>query len=77
VSDWVTVLASELSHEEPRRANRGHSFRGVRGKIGFPQFCCHCGHCALKNEISILVTRIGCDYERDQRFRDWCRRRGA
>lgn len=69
--DWITVSLSELSTAEPKRDSRGHSFTGIRGKHGFPQFCGHCGHVALKNGISQLVTRIGCDYQRDPRYRAW------
>jgi hypothetical protein len=64
---WKTVSLTELSKEEPERKDRGHSF--IRPKrIPWLSYCRYCGHVPLKNEISVLVTRIGCAFERDQRY---------
>jgi hypothetical protein len=70
VSDWVSVGWNEVSKEEPARQSRGHSFTTIK-RVTWPKFCQYCGHVALKNGISVLVNRIGCDYERDSRFKAW------
>lgn len=71
-TNWVQINFNEkLSEEETDRKDRNHSFRGVHGNYGFPQFCRHCGHVNLSNYISNLVSRIGCDYEKDSRYRQW------
>ena len=42
--NWVTVKLSEISDVEPKRANRGHSFRVISKHVPWPHFCAHCGH---------------------------------
>lgn len=74
MSGWVTVSVSDLSDKDPPRTDRGHHFQGIHGKFGFPQFCQYCGHVPLKNDISVLCTKIGCAYPRDPRFIAWRRR---
>lgn len=70
MSDWKTVGWDELSHEEPKRVNQGHAFDRPKA-ITWPSWCRHCGHVPLKNDISKLVTKIGCNYEKDARFKQW------
>jgi hypothetical protein len=69
--DWISVNLASLSHEEPQRQDRAHSFRHAKGTS--IQFCRYCGHVPLKNAISVLVTRVGCGYESDLRFQNWVR----
>lgn len=71
---WVTVSLAELTTAEPPRIDRGHSFGGIRGKHGFPQFCQFCGHVPLKNDISALCTKLGCGYPKDARYLAWRRK---
>lgn len=73
MNDWVTVKASELSSEEPKRSTRGHGFVRPK-KMQWLCYCRYCGHLALKNDVSKLVTKVGCDFERDPRFLSWKRR---
>lgn len=68
--DWVTISAAQLSRVEPMRNNRGHSFVSPKF-MPWLQYCRFCGHVALKNDISVLITRIGCDYEGDPRYVGW------
>lgn len=69
---WVTVAETELSDVDPVRTNRGHSWTHCR-KVSWPQFCKYCGLIPLKNEISQLCARLGCDYEHDARVKQWRR----
>lgn len=73
-SGWVSAKFEDLKDEAPV-TNRAHSFRGIHGTHGFPQFCRFCGHVPLKNAISELVTRLGCGYESNSQFREWLRTR--
>lgn len=34
-------------------------------------FCTRCGHVPLSNGISKLVTKLGCNYENDSRYKAW------
>jgi hypothetical protein len=70
MSDWVSVSVEQLKADEPARKDRGHSFTCPK-RIPWLRYCKHCGHVGLKNAISVLVTRIGCGYERDPRYVTW------
>jgi hypothetical protein len=50
----------------------GHNSQTI-GKTGI-QRCTKCGHVHLHNEISRLVTSLGCDYEESQKYRNWIKR---
>jgi hypothetical protein len=69
-SDWISVR--ELRGDEPQRADRSHSFISPK-KMPAVRYCRYCGHVALKNWISTLVTRLGCGYEADPRYQTWLR----
>lgn len=75
MSDWVTVSERELGTLEPKRSNRGHSYTHV-AKVSWPSFCKYCGLIPLKNAISKLCAKLGCDYALDPRVKQW-RRTGA
>lgn len=66
-SDWVSASVSDLTDESASQPNRSHSFITIK-KLAYPAYCERCGHCNLKNDISQLVTRIGCNYKRDSRY---------
>lgn len=71
MSDWITVSLADLTPDPPR-TNRGHSFDKMRG-ISWPSYCKCCGLVLLKNPISQLCVRIGCDYALDPRVKQWYR----
>lgn len=48
---------------------RGHRFFQPKGVA--VTFCKSCGHVPLSNAISQYVTKLGCDYEDDARFKAW------
>jgi hypothetical protein len=68
---WVTVRPDQLSEEEPKRTNRGHSFINISRYVSWPTYCRHCGLIPLKNDISQFCVRLGCDYELDGRYKLW------
>ncbi|WNM70233.1 hypothetical protein [Myxococcus phage Mx1] len=51
----------------------GHSFTlsgGIKSRARI-QYCKRCGHVPLKNGISQLVTRLGCEYENSPLYKRW------
>ncbi len=71
--NWITIKLSELSDAEPVRRDGKHSFISPK-RITWLRYCKYCGHVACNNHISSLVTKIGCSYENDVRFRAWRKR---
>lgn len=76
-ADWKTIGWDDVSQEEPQRPNRSHAFVAVSPKVPYPNFCRYCGHIPLKNWISKLVTKIGCGFEADPRYKEWLRTKRA
>jgi hypothetical protein len=70
VSDWINVSLDQLSKDDPVRKARGHSFVTPK-RIPWLRYCQYCGHVGMKNPISVLVTKIGCAFERDPRYISW------
>ena len=72
MADWIQVDLNDLSDKEPPRKDQNHSFTSPKG-LAWLHYCRHCGHVGLKNVISVLVTKIGCGYERDPRYQTWAK----
>jgi uncharacterized protein (DUF2225 family) len=45
-----------------------HCFHAM-SRLWTVHYCCECGHAAMKNELSQIVTKIGCGYKTDQRYK--------
>jgi hypothetical protein len=71
MAGWVKIDLKDLKNEEPVRKDRKHSFMGIHGKMGFPQYCNFCGLVLGKCYIAALCASIGCDFERDIRYQQW------
>ena len=50
----------------------GHSWYSPK-RMAWLTYCYKCGHVALKNDISQLISRIGCDYEEHPAYLHWKR----
>lgn len=73
MSDWVSVsFSAQLSIVDPHKGKVGHTFASPK-RMAWLTYCARCGHVAHRNYISTLVTKIGCNYEHDQRYQAWVR----
>lgn len=71
MSDWKSAQVSDLVDVPERRGP--HAWRTVGPKSNWPKFCLHCGHVPLRNEISDLITKLGCAAKSDPRVKNWKR----
>jgi len=65
---WVTIDPSKPSPDA--KLTGPHHFKPMKRLSSF-RYCIRCGHADLRNKISEMVTRIGCGYEDDPRYKTW------
>jgi hypothetical protein len=71
MADWKTLsLDEKLSDEDPHKGKTGHVFYTPK-KMVWLTYCSRCGHIALKNKISTMVTKLGCGFASDGRYQQW------
>jgi len=74
---WVQASKADFSPADDVPLSGPHNIKPAGKHLAWLSYCRRCGHVPLRNEISQLVTRLGCGYERDQRYQAWLARAHA